>query len=72
MRNMFPTATRTYKSKNAICTICKTPVILSPSAGERAKKFGETAQYYIDLFPNHATCIIAKRNAETSALIKSM
>ena len=72
MRNMFPVATRAYKSKNSICTICNTPVILSPSADERARKYGETAQYYRDLFPNHSKCIIAKRNAETSDLIKRL
>ena len=70
MRNMFPVATRTYKSKDAICTICKTPVVLSPSASERAKKYGETAQYYIDLFPTHSQCFIEKRNADTSEFIK--
>ena len=54
------------------CTICNKPVVLRPSANERAKKFGGTAQDYINLFPTHSDCFIAKRNADTSELIKRL
>lgn len=56
--------------KNAICTICNKPVILIPSASQRAKCFGRKPEYYKNLFPNHSECIIKKRNNDTSKLIK--
>ena len=48
------------------CTYCNQPVVLSPSAAERAAKdvTGKSAAYYTQLFPNHATCSIAARSAE--------
>lgn len=52
------------------CTICGRPVVLNPSAQERAEKYGGTAQDYIKLFPQHAQCILNKRNKDTAALIK--
>jgi hypothetical protein len=51
------------------CTICNKPVVLIPSASERARKFGGTAESYTRLFTEHAECLIAKRNRETSELI---
>jgi hypothetical protein len=47
------------------CTYCKKPVVLSPSAAERAAKdvTGKSAAYYTRLFPNHAACSIAARSA---------
>jgi hypothetical protein len=54
------------------CTICDKPVILSPSAKERAKKYGDhPASYYTKLFPTHTECAIKKRNDETSELMRS-
>ena len=44
------------------CTICGKPVVLRPSASERAAKVGGTAAYYTSLFPNHADCEIAQRH----------
>lgn len=45
------------------CTICEKPVTLSPSAAERAKKYGGKASDYTKLFPQHSQCVIDKRNA---------
>lgn len=52
------------------CKICGAPIVLSPSAAERAAKLGtgETAAYYTRLFDTHAACALAKRKADTSAL----
>jgi hypothetical protein len=52
------------------CSICGKPVILIPSAEERAKKYGGKPSDYTKLFTAHSECQIAKRNAETSELIK--
>ena len=63
------------------CTICGKPIVLVPSAEERAKKgFGTAqdcadgycgcAQYYRSLFTTHPECALKKRADETSALIK--
>ena len=52
------------------CTICHKPIILVPSAKERAKKFGGKPNEYTKLFTEHAECVIAKRQRETSELIK--
>lgn len=52
------------------CSICGSPVVLVPSAQERAKKFGGLPGDYTRLFTAHADCILRKRAAETSALMK--
>lgn len=54
------------------CTICGKPIVLSPSAAERAAKdvTGKSAAYYTNLFTEHSECTIAKRNAETLELMK--
>jgi len=56
------------------CTICGKPIVLPiilvPSAEERAKKGFGTAQYYRSLFKTHWECALKKRASETSALIK--
>lgn len=46
------------------CTICNRPVVLWPSAAERAKKCrsGYTAADYIALFPTHTECALTQRN----------
>ena len=43
------------------CNKCGKPIILSPSAAERAKKdiTGKSAKYYEDLFPTCNECIVA-------------
>jgi len=43
------------------CTICKNPIVLVPSAQERANKFGGTPSDYTKLFTTHAACFIEKR-----------
>lgn len=52
------------------CTICDKPVVLVPSAAERAAKTGEPAAYYTRLFPTHADCFLAKQKKETSELMR--
>ena len=46
------------------CTICSKPIVLVPSAEERAKGdvTGKSAAYYRSLFTAHARCQIDKRN----------
>lgn len=53
------------------CTLCGKPVVLVPSAQERAAKdnAGHTAACYTALFPQHAHCILAKREGETRELM---
>lgn len=45
------------------CTICGKPIILIPSAKERAAKdvTGKSAEYYRNLFTEHSECTLAKR-----------
>lgn len=56
------------------CTICGKPIILVPSAKERAAKdvTGKTAAYYTSLFREHADCALKKRGEETSALMERL
>lgn len=53
------------------CTICGHEIRLYPPASERAKKdlSGNSAQYYLDLFPDHGTCVVAKRSQESLDLM---
>ncbi|MEG0486366.1 MAG: hypothetical protein RR575_00375 [Acinetobacter sp.] len=44
------------------CSSCNKPIILLPSAKERAAKYGKTAKYYERLFTQHAECILKKRH----------
>lgn len=52
------------------CTICNKPVVLIPSAKERAEKYGGKASDYTSLFRTHSACALQKRNAETLDLIE--
>lgn len=52
------------------CSICGKPIMLVPSATERAKQSGLPASYYLNLFTAHSDCLIAKRNRETSDLLR--
>lgn len=52
------------------CSICGKPVRLSPSAAERARQTGGFAADYTALFPDHADCVIKKRQEETDALMR--
>jgi hypothetical protein len=55
------------------CKYCGKPVVLIPSAAERAQKdvTGKTAQYYRDLFPDHAACVVAERSRQSVELMRS-
>jgi hypothetical protein len=53
----------------ANCTLCQKPIVLVPSAAERAAKYGGTASDYTKIFTTHNHCLIAKRNEDTRELI---
>jgi hypothetical protein len=55
------------------CIHCKKPIILVPSAEERAAKdiSGRPASFYRNLFTEHSECALEKRKAETTALMQS-
>jgi hypothetical protein len=52
------------------CTICGKPIVLVPSAKERADKAGGKPSDYTRLFTEHADCALDKSVKETSALIE--
>ena len=52
------------------CSICSKPVILIPSAKERAKKHGDSPESYTSLFPTHSDCWVAKRSQESVELMR--
>lgn len=56
------------------CSICGKPIILVPSAAERARSdvTGKTAAYYTGLFTEHSECVVAKRTKETTELMKRL
>ena len=51
------------------CSICNKEIVLSPSASERAKKFGGSPSDYTKLFTTHASCAIEKRSNESILLM---
>ena len=53
------------------CTICHKPIVLSPSASERAAKYGGSPSDYIKLFDTHADCLISKRSKEAQIALRS-
>ena len=52
------------------CTICNKPIVLVPSAVERAKAGGGKPSDYTQLFTTHTDCQLAKNKANMSDLIK--
>jgi hypothetical protein len=54
------------------CKICGKPIVLTPSAEERAAKdvTGKSAAYYRSLFTEHSACSLAKREADTIQLMR--
>jgi hypothetical protein len=54
------------------CTICGKPIVLMPSAQERARKFGGKPSDYTKLFTEHATCTVEKRSASAIALTRRL
>lgn len=55
-----------------ICPYCRKPIVLEPSANERAQRYGGRPSDYIDLFPYHADCFTADRSRQSSELMASM
>lgn len=51
------------------CLLCGKPVILIPSAKERADKYGKPASYHTNLFKTHTDCELKKRAEDTSELM---
>lgn len=57
------------------CTICHQPIVLSPSAAERARKDmdpSHDARYYTSLFTEHTKCFLEKRAKDTHDLMKRL
>lgn len=54
------------------CTLCGRPIVLVPSAQERARKAGGTPSDYTGLFTTHAVCAVQKREQETRKLIQRL
>jgi hypothetical protein len=54
------------------CTICKKPIVLEPSASERAKRdvTGRPASFYQRLFTAHAQCQLKQREDAARALLR--
>lgn len=55
-----------------LCNLCQQPVILVPSAEERAKKYGGTPDFYRSLFKVHSWCQIAANRASQLELTKRL
>lgn len=54
------------------CTICNQPIVLVPSAAERAARHGGKPADYTALFTTHAKCAVDQREADTLALIRRL
>lgn len=52
------------------CNICGKPVVLSPTAAERAKRFGGKPSDYTAMFPTHGACALKKREEDTLELMR--
>jgi len=46
------------------------PIVLRPSAEERARRYGGVPSDYLNMFTTHAGCALRKRMEETRALIE--
>jgi hypothetical protein len=53
-----------------MCSICSKPIVLAPTALERSKKYGGTADFYTNLFQQHNECVIEKRRQDTIDLMR--
>ena len=56
--------------KHKICTYCNKPIVLVPSASDRASKYGQSPEYYRSLFTVHGKCQVEMRKESTSQLIE--
>lgn len=54
------------------CRICGEPIILKPSASERAIKYGGVPSDYTKLFDAHSSCALKERSEQAVALIDRM
>lgn len=54
------------------CKLCGAPIILKPSAEERAIKYGGVPSDYIKLFDTHTGCALKKRSEETAQLVQEI
>lgn len=54
------------------CLHCRKPIVLTPSATERARKLGGEPEDYSALFTYHAECTLELRAKGVSDLIKRM
>lgn len=54
------------------CDICKKPIVLSPSAAERAAKVGGTPAFYTRLFRRHSDCELAERDKGLRELLQRL
>lgn len=54
------------------CTHCHKPIVLVPSATERAAKTGYPEKYYRNLFTMHAECQLKLRAESTSELMRRL
>ncbi len=52
------------------CAICHKPIVLVPSAADRAAKHGGSPSDYTALLTTHAECAVRKREAESVALMR--
>lgn len=52
------------------CAICSKPIVLVPSAKERAAKYGGSPSDYTKLFTTHSECFVAKREREAVELMR--
>ena len=52
------------------CSRCGKPIILQPSATERARRYGGKPSDYTKLFTMHSECQVEARKEETLELIR--
>jgi len=56
----------------ANCKLCHNPIVLIPSAQERAAKHGGAARDYTNLFDMHPGCSIEQRTKADVALMRKI
>lgn len=54
------------------CAICDKPVVLHPTAAQRAERYGGTPREYTILFPRHADCELKAREQATLKLMRRL
>lgn len=52
------------------CIHCGSPVVLVPSAQERARRHGGSPRDYTALFREHVACALQKRELDTRNLMR--